>query len=127
MNVSVDNFAKTILDELENYKNVTVEKVESAVKKTTKDAVQELKNASPSGAGKYGSWSEYSSGWKSKKLEKKGYHTVIYNSKKPGLTHLLERGHATRNGGRTRAFPHIKPVEENTVRQFEDLIRKAIE
>jgi len=33
-------------------------------------------------------------------------------SRKPGLPHLLEKGHAKIGGGRTRAFPHVKPAAE---------------
>lgn len=33
-------------------------------------------------------------------------------SRKPGLPHLLEKGHATMSGGRSGAFPHVKPAAE---------------
>jgi hypothetical protein len=31
---------------------------------------------------------------------------------------LLEFGHALRNGGRTRAFPHIEPAEQAGIEQL---------
>ncbi|MEE1210033.1 MAG: hypothetical protein U0K60_08340 [Parafannyhessea umbonata] len=34
--------------------------------------------------------------------------------RKPGLVHLLEKGHATLGGRRTRAFPHVKPAADDT-------------
>ena len=43
--------------------------------------------------------------------QKRGVEGHIY-SKKPGLPHLLEKGHAKIGGGRTRAFPHVKPAAE---------------
>lgn len=33
-------------------------------------------------------------------------------SKKPGLPHLLEKGHAKIGGGSTSAYPHVKPAAD---------------
>lgn len=46
--------------------------------------------------------------------------TVFSKSPEYRKTHLLENGHATRNGGRTKAFPHWRPTEKKIVKEFED-------
>lgn len=43
------------------------------------------------------------------------------------LTHLLEKGHVNRDGGRTRKYPHIIYGEELAQRRMEELAREAIE
>lgn len=56
------------------------------------------------------------------------YHpTAIIYSRIPGLPHLLEHGHATTKGGRVPGKPHIKPVEEKAVNDFERILIKALE
>ena len=37
-------------------------------------------------------------------------------SRKPGLPHLLEKGHAKVGGGRTSAYQHVKPAAEYAFR-----------
>ena len=43
-------------------------------------------------------------------LRKKGSVEGHIYSRKPGLPHLLEKGHAKIGGGRTAAKPHVKPA-----------------
>lgn len=43
------------------------------------------------------------------------------------LTHLLENGHALHQGGRTKAYPHIKYGEEFAIKRIEELAMEAIE
>ena len=43
------------------------------------------------------------------------------------LTHLLEYGHAKRNGGRTRAFAHWEPAEREAIDDFMKELREALE
>ena len=42
------------------------------------------------------------------------------------LTHLLENGHASPNGGRVPGRAHIKPVEEQLVKEYEEEVLNAI-
>ena len=42
------------------------------------------------------------------------------------LTHLLEKGHALRKGGRTKAFPHIKYGEEIAQKRMVELSEEVI-
>lgn len=42
------------------------------------------------------------------------------------LTHLLEKGHAKRGGGRVAARPHIAPAEQEGVELLQSLIEKAL-
>ena len=51
---------------------------------------------------------------------------TVHSPKKYQLAHLLEKGHAKRGGGRTKAVPHIAPAEESAVKQLESDIKKAI-
>lgn len=43
--------------------------------------------------------------------KKSGVEGHIF-SRKPGLPHLLEKGHAKIGGGSTRAYPHVKPAAD---------------
>lgn len=43
---------------------------------------------------------------------------TVFNKKHYRLTHLLEFGHAKQNGGRTREFPHIAPINERAPEIF---------
>ena len=51
---------------------------------------------------------------------------VVHSRNRYQLTHLLEKGHAERGGGRVKAMPHIGPAEEKGIRMLEDSIRKGL-
>lgn len=128
--VTVDNLASAIMKELEEYRDVTDEAVEKGVSETAKEAVKELRNAHPSGSGKYGSWDKkYNKGWKVMQTKRdKRYHkkATIHNETDYQLTHLLEKGHALRQGGRASAFPHIAPVAEKCEDKLIQNIKKWV-
>ena len=123
--VKVDDLSKAILEELKNYEGVTDEAAWNGVSDTSKTALQELRSAHPSGSGRYGSWDKYNRGWTVKKT-KRDKTATIHNATDYQLTHLLEKGHAKVNGGRTRAFPHIAPVAEKCEDELLKNIRKYI-
>lgn len=128
--VKVDQLSKAINEALNEFVNFTEEAVDKGVSETAKEAVKELQNAHPSGSGQFGSWDKsYNKGWKVMQTKTdKRYHkkATIHNSTDYQLTHLLEKGHALRGGGRTRAFPHIAPVAEKCEDQLVKNIRKWI-
>lgn len=70
---------------------------------------------------------DYNKGWRVKTEKGARYvHTTIHNATDYQLTHLLENGHATRNGGHTRAFKHIEPVADDCTEKFEREVEELI-
>lgn len=105
---------------LSEYSSELEDKIDLIAEDVVNEAVTELKTTSPKRHGKY------ARNWRFKKNAKGSY--VIYNAAPTyRLTHLLENGHALRNGGRSRAIPHIKPVEEKLINSFERKVKEAIQ
>lgn len=97
--------------------------LDDAAEKASDAAVKELKSSSPQKSGKY------AKGWSmtetSGKVGSKQF--TVHNKTRYRLAHLLEFGHAKVNGGRVAARPHIAPVEQKAMKDFENEIRRGIE
>lgn len=118
--VTVDQMEKAIMDELNEYANLAAEDMKSAVQETAKSVRKDIQSGAPVRAG------AYKRSWSVKKMNEtsNSLTMVVHSRNRYQIAHLLEHGHAKRNGGRTRAIPHIKPAEE---RGEEELTRKIKE
>lgn len=113
------NLANEIVKNLRLYSAEVEEDLQQAKKVVGEKAVQQLRNT-----GNFGDRTgRYRKGWKLKKV---GDNYVIHNATSASLTHLLEKGHVLRNGGRSKAFVHIKPAEEMVIKEFEAIVRKRL-
>lgn len=126
--IKPDELRKALTDYLENYVEDIEEDVKDTVTEVAKEAKQELIQTSPrSGIARdtkyYKGWAIRNSG---RTRNKHYYGKTVWNKTNYQLTHLLEFGHATRNGGRTNPQPHIRPVEEKYGTKFADLLEKKI-
>lgn len=113
--IKPEHLSDEIVKMLEEYKDAADRDVEQSVKSVSKEAKQMVQEASPRRHG------GYSKGWSVKQEENhRGKHSVIiHNKKKPGLTHLLEKGHAKRGGGRVAGRVHIAPAESYAIQEIE--------
>ena len=121
MKVKVDDLAATVEKTLSDYTEDVNDIVKQEIKDAGKEAAKELKEKSPRCTGKY------AKGWRStvRKESAVGAEVVVHN-KIYRLTHLLEKGHAKRGGGRVAGIPHIAPVEEEITGKLSDEIEKEL-
>lgn len=109
-----EKLALAIQKQLKEYTAEVKETVWDIAMDVSEDAVRRLNRESPKRTGKYAkSWTRSTT-----------RNGMIVHSRAPHyrLTHLLEKGHALRIGGRkageVKAFPHIEKVEEECVANY---------
>lgn len=131
MSVRIDpsQLSAAIMAELSKYQGATDEVLDHAAKTAAQHAVSELKFKSPRLSGKY------ANSWKVKQGNRSkvgGTKTVIIYNKHYRLTHLLEHGHIKVVYGYwiegiVPAKPHIWYVEQETIQEFEELVKMGVE
>lgn len=108
---------------LDNYSTAIQDEIERVIFENCEKAKTDLQNERSTYQVRTG---KYNKGWKVKKTKNRKYvEGIVYNTQYQ-LTHLLEKGHVTRNGGKTRAFPHIEPVNDRTQKRVVEEIERAI-
>jgi hypothetical protein len=115
---NIDNLSSEILKQLQYYANDVRDKVEIAMDESARDMKKSVAQDSPKKR------PSYSKGWRIKRTPKK---LIVHNKTDYQLTHLLEHGHALRDGGRFDGKPHIRPHEERVVREYLKMIERAVE
>lgn len=109
--------SKEIAKALSEYTNEVTEGLNEAKKDISKETAKTLKSTSPKNTG------DYAKGWRASKV---GTSYVVHNKTDYQLTHLLEKGHAKRGGGRVAGIPHIAPAEEQAINEYERRVEKVI-
>lgn len=134
-NVSTSKFASSLTQMLNEYTEEVVEGINEEVVDTANNGAELLQQTLQPQSSKSGSakpmtrrqWKRYAKSWQVKRIDGVGYiKCSIHNKKYYRLTHLLELGHATRDGKRTREFRHIEPIELYCVDRLEKNIPKII-
>ncbi|HEM4925444.1 TPA: HK97 gp10 family phage protein [Streptococcus suis] len=122
MKIKVDDLAKTIQKELEQYHRLTNEQLKETVREVGKETKEVVKENAPVKSG------DYRKSWAVKVVNESAdsLHLVVHSKDSYQLTHLLEFGHAKRNGGRTKAIPHIGDAEQKAVQSFEKKVKEIL-
>ncbi len=117
------DLGKELAKELSKYNSEITKEIKKVVKNEAKKLAENIKNDSPDRTG------NYKDGWTYVEESETpfGIVHVVYNSNAPQLTHLLEYGHAKRDGGRVEGTNHIEPNEKKTIESVQRSIIEVIQ
>ena len=121
--IDIGALADTLAKELSLYTADIAEEVKAAAEETTNELLDNIRADAPKRKGKYKKAMAVKT-----TLENDFQKVNVWYVKKPyyGLPHLLEKGHAKRNGGRTQAFPHIEKNAEAAKQNFSLRVERVV-
>lgn len=121
--VSIDEMDQAINEQLKKYAGSITEDMKDSLRESAKEIRKDISRNSPVRTGRYKkSWSVKKIAENSTSLE-----LVVHSKNRYQLTHLLEHGHALRNGGRVEGKPHIQPAEESGKKKLVESLKEKIQ
>ena len=124
-NIKLDDLGAAIAEELTTYHKDVTDRVNECGRVAIKELVKKTKAKAPKGI--RGSFKKSIA---SKEVDAgHGMKSFIWYVKGPDsrLTHLLVHGHATKDGGRTKADPFLANALDQVLPEFEKNIEEAVQ
>ena len=120
--VQIGKLADAVMETLEEYADLAAEDVKQAVRDAGETVREEIRANAPKDTG------DYAKSWVVKKTKEtsSSLTLTVHSKNRYQLAHLLEYGHAKRNGGRVEGKAHIAPAEEKGIRQLEEEIERSL-
>ena len=120
--VTIDDLDQAIMKDLKEYANLATDEMKDAVKSSASTVKKDIQSSAPVRTG------AYRKSWAVKKVAESSstLDLVVHSKNRYQLTHLLEFGHAKRNGGRVPARPHIASAEKAGKEQLIEDIKHAL-
>lgn len=123
--VTPNNVGAELVEILKSYNDEAIAEVKEAIDETADELVTNLKADSPDSGRAH--TKKYNKGWEKKAMYESTVEkrVTVWNKAAYQLTHLLEFGHAKRNGGRVAAQVHIAPNAEKAENKLLQKIEEA--
>lgn len=111
--VTPDKFARSVEDFLDAAGEACQESLDTGLHKGALHTAKEWRKAAPVSKSKGAEHQHYNKTIRTTcTTSKSSEPEYVVHSSKPGLPHLLEKGHATVGGGRVAPVVHIEPAAE---------------
>ena len=123
-NISIDQLGEAIKKELTLYSSDIVEGVKRETKKNMAKLVKKTKDTAPVGH-RDNHYRDSISSRKSNETEQAVEYQWYVKAPDYRLSHLLENGHAKRDGGRTKGTGFISKAEENILEEYEKAVEEV--
>ena len=120
--VQIGELADAVMETLEEYADLAAEDVKQAVRDAGEMVRKEIRANAPKDT------EDYAKSWAVKKTKETSASLTltVHSKNRYQLAHLLEYGHAKRDGGRVEGKAHIAPAEEKGIRQLEEEIERSL-
>lgn len=122
--IQVDDMANEITRLLSEYNEEVTDLAKEVVDKVAKEANEEVLNHITFKDKKYTKSFRIKTTFEKKRNKRNTWYVAAPHYR---ITHLLEYGHITVNGGRTRKFPHVKYGDDYVTQNFERELKEGIE
>ena len=126
MKIEIDQIAEAIEEELTIYSDHVIEGVKKTAKQKMRQLVKKTKDTAPVGTRK----KHYKSNIASKKLgetTRQISYLWYVRGDDYRLSHLLENGHQTKDGGRVKGTHFIKKSSDRIIEEYLKEVKEVIE
>ena len=123
--IQISEMERVIMDALEQYADKAADVIGETLPLGGQETAQDLRATSPKLTGNYAASWTY--GMQTSRGSKKKNKLVVYNKNHYRIVHLLEKGHAKKNGGRVEAKVHVKPAQDRAEQKAIERITDKLE
>jgi len=120
--ISIDELDNAIAEEMKQYAGLIADDMKQCVEDAGKMVRKEIMEKAPVRTGSYQkSWTITK-----QKEDSTTLNLVVHSKNRYQIAHLLEHGHAKRNGGRVLGKPHIAPAEADGKKQLVEHLKEKL-